>query len=360
MGPGALQAVALALAVRVVGVLGLVVGASRTGRDAHARLTRWDADWYVRIAAHGYGTVVTAPDGRALADYAFFPLYPLLERWLHAVSPLGYADAGLLIAWLSTAVAAAGVYAVGERVSGRGPALLLVGLWAALPVADVLSMAYSEALFTALAAWSLHATLTRRWLLAGVLAALAGLTRPLGVAVAAAVIVAAVLEWRRVRGPAPLAGAVIAPLGPVGYLGWVALRRHDVGGYLEVTRGWHNGLDGGRAFAAWVGRFFADGSWPIGVLLVLAVAALVGLFVLGVRDRQPPALLVYTGVLVAMAFGTSGYFGSKPRYLLPAFALLLPLAVRLAGSRWRWVVVGGLAVVSSVYGAVWLLGSGPP
>ena len=41
----------------------------------------------------------------------------------------------------------------------------------------------------------------------------------------------------------------------------------------------------------------------------------------------------YSATLVVLALTTSGYFGSKPRYLLPAFGLLLPLAVRLARVR---------------------------
>ncbi|MBV7699119.1 DUF6415 family natural product biosynthesis protein [Streptomyces sp. TRM70350] len=54
-------------------------------------------------------------------------------------------------------------------------------------------MGCTESLFTACAAWSLYAVLTGRWLTAATLAALAGLTRPTGIAVAAAVTVTALL-----------------------------------------------------------------------------------------------------------------------------------------------------------------------
>jgi hypothetical protein len=98
------------------------------------------------------------------------------------------------------------------------------------------------------------------------------------------------------------------------------------------------------------------------VLLVVAVLVLVGLFGLAVRDRQPLPLLVFAGVLLALALTTSGYFGSKPRYLLPAFPLLLPVALRLARLRTPVVVgaLGALTAGSAVYGVVWLLGPGPP
>jgi hypothetical protein len=198
---------------------------------------------------------------------------------------------------------------------------------------------------------------------AGVLAALAGLTRPLGVAVAAAVVVPALVAWRRERTRrAPvLAGAALAPLGSLGYVGWVGLREHDPLGYFRVGAGWGNSFDGGAAFAEWVSDHFAGGG-VLGVLLVLAVVVLVGLLVVLVHDREPLTLVVYAASVVAMTLTTSGYFGSKPRYLLPAFPLLLPAAVRLA--RWRPALtlstLAALVLGSAAYGAVWLLGPGPP
>jgi hypothetical protein len=48
--------------------------------------------------------------------------------------------------------------------------------------------------------------------------------------------------------------------------------------------------------------------------------------------------------------------------LLPAFPLLLPLALALARLRTAGsvLVTGVVAVASAVYGAFWLNGSGPP
>jgi len=55
---------------------------------------------------------------------------------------------------------------------------VLAALFAASPMAVVLSMTYSEALFCAFAVWSLAFLLDRRWLWAGVCCALSGLVRP--------------------------------------------------------------------------------------------------------------------------------------------------------------------------------------
>lgn len=396
-------------AVRTLGLVVLAVWSAARGKSAHTLLTaRWDALWYTRVADLGYGYEVRLPNGDVHSNLAFFPLLPWLERFMHAVSPLSYADGGLVVSLLASLAAAWGIFAVVEHVygrrnqegrearprkggGGRRVGVCAVLLWAVLPVGIVQSMAYSESLFTALAAWSLYAVLTGRWVTAGALALLAGLTRPVGLAVVAAVWVAGITSFTglasrftgfaprteasfvrdRSTAPAPgvrvwsrALGMVIAPLGAAGYVLWVG---HRTGkgplGYLDVQAGWRNGFDGGAAFARFVGEKFT--SFPsalAGVGLIVGVGLVLWLYVVGVRQGQPLPLLVYTGVVTALALCASSYFGSKPRLLMPAFPLLLPLALalaRLRTSRSAWVVAG-VAVASAVYGAFWLNGSGPP
>jgi hypothetical protein len=65
-------------------------------------------------------------------------------------------------------------------------------------------------------------------------------------------------------------------------------------------------------------------------------------------------------VLISLA--TSNYFGSRPRYLLPVFTLLLWPSEGLAtlANRRVAVILVCVAVASGIYGAVWLYGAGPP
>ncbi|AEY88475.1 integral membrane protein [Streptomyces hygroscopicus subsp. jinggangensis 5008] len=380
-------------AVRALGLAVLAVWSAARGKSAFTLLTaRWDSLWYTRVAELGYGYEVRLPNGDVHSNLAFFPLLPWLERLLHALTPLSYAGAGFVVSLVASLAAAAGIFAVADRVYGPRTGVCAVLLWAVLPVGIVQSMAYSESLFTALAAWSLYAVLTGRWVGAGVLAALAGLTRPVGVAVVAAVWVAGVVSFGRERGaqhtpgahhdghaPAPAPGAsgtpytpgrrralgmLLSPLGAAGYVLWVG---HRTGGgplgYLDVQAGWRNGFDGGYAFARFVAdKFTSSPSALAGLGLIAGVALLIWLYVSGVRARQPVELLVYTGVVLVLALCASSYFGSKPRLLMPAFPLLLPLARALARPRVprSALLTAGLAVAAAVYGAFWLNGSGPP
>ena len=361
------MAVAAHVAERVLGLLLLVVGAHLSSASAHHALTRWDAKWYARIAEDGYGYVGIAPYGRRLADYAFFPLFPALERGVAAGTRLAAADAGLLISAISSVVAAAGIYQVGARLHDARTGVVLACLWSSVPVALVTSMAYTEALFTALAAWCLVAVLADRLVVAAWLAVLAGLTRPLGVAVVAAVLAAALVSAARpadgrrglAAGGGPVLAAAVAPLGLVGYLAFVRWDGEGPRSYTRVTKGWDNHVDGGRAFAAWVWELVTTRPF-VGALLVAGLVLLAA--AVWHTRRYPWPVIAFTLVGVLVSFSTSHYFGSRPRYLLPVFTLLLWPSTGLARLRLPPLVItlALLAVASGVYGAVWLLGSGPP
>ncbi|MET8247305.1 hypothetical protein ABZV31_24495 [Streptomyces sp. NPDC005202] len=359
--PCAAAAVGLFAAARIAGTAVLAATARAEGRHPLTLLGRsWDSIWYLAIAAHGYGRTLRPRPGVVHSDLAFFPLYPALIRAVHAVAPLTVGAAGLVVAWLSAAVAACGIYAVGARLHGRAVATALVLLWGLLPHSVVLSMGYTEPVLTACAAWSLYAVLAGHWLWAGTLAALAGLSRPNGFAVAVAVLAAAALEIWRTRGRVShrlWTGVALAPLGWTAYVLWVGRRKGDLlGGYLEVQRLWGSRFDFGEGslrFARHV-LLHRDAFLFSVTLMLMAAGAL--LYALLLVDRAPLPLVVYSGVLVVVACGDSGFFQCKPRFLLPAFPLLLPLAralVRTARARpWHAAVVAcALAGLSFAYGA---------
>ncbi|NEB00453.1 mannosyltransferase family protein [Streptomyces sp. SID13726] len=355
---------------------GLAVLAATAWATGHAPLTllgrSWDSRWYLGIAEHGYVRTLHIRPGLVFSDLAFFPLYPALVRTATELTPLSGGAAGLVVSWTASAVAAAGIHALGLRLHGRAVATALVLLWGLLPHSVVLSLAYTEPLLTAFAAWSLYAVLSGRWVWAGTLAALAGLSRPNGVAVAAAVLATASYEiWRSLRERRKVThrlwtGAALAPLGWLGYVLWVGHRKGDLlGGYFEVQRRWGSRFDLGRGSLRFVRHLIVQGDRLVFPMALLLVAAAVLLYALLLADRAPLPLLVYSGVLLLIALGGSGFFASKPRFLLPAFPLLLPLAralVRTARARpWHAAVVAGaLAGLSFAYGAYLVVIAGTP
>jgi hypothetical protein len=328
------------LGVRAVGVvvLALMAGGSRLVPE----LTSWDASWLLAIAEHGYDGVPTdmldafgnhTPD----TPLGFFPGYPALVAAVGLLTGGNLVVAGLLVAAAAGVAAAYGMTRIGELVPGgsRQTGLLLTALFAATPMSVVLSMAYTEALFCALVAWALVGVLREQWLLAGLCAAGAGLVRPTGSAVVAAVGLAALAAVVARRGGwRPWVGGLLAATGLLGYLGWVAARTGTPDGWFRIQRsGWGWYLDGGASTARYIGDVLAGGERVFDAVTVVALIGSLVLLGLAVTQQVPWPLIVYGALVVLPVWGTHGLMNAKLRLLIPAFVLLLPVASGLARRR---------------------------
>jgi Gpi18-like mannosyltransferase len=361
----ALPSICWLAGIRLLGLVCLAIWSEINGKNARILLSaRWDSLWYARIISEGYDYSLIAPDGRRLSDMAFFPLFPWMEKAASEATTLSLSNAGILFSAAASLAAAAGIFSVAAELAGERAGLLTVILWAALPVGIVQSMAYSESLFTALASWALYMIVKERWIAAGVLASLSGLTRPTGLAVVVALWVACVQNIKAsksVSARVALAAAV-APVGGAAYALWVGSRVGNILGYLDVQKSWGNGFDGGIAFSEFIGHLLWSPSFLAGLALVGLVVLLVFLYVRGFALGISLPVQAYTGTVALLALCTSSYFGSKPRLLIPAFGLLIPVAILLAKmkSTRAATLIGPLIALSAVYGAFWLNGSGPP
>lgn len=200
---------------------------------------RWDSVLYLRIAEDGYDK----------ATAAFFPLYPLL---LAGLEPLFLGHAVLAGIVLSLACCCGAFVLLGrlaaERLGTDGAQRAVLYL-ALFPFALFLQAVYAESLFLLLALGAFLLAERGRWWPAGVLCGLALLTRPLGFALLAALVLLARRDaWKLT--PA-LALFALFPL-------WLW---HDLGdpwAFLHAQDDWHRHFvplggvwDGARA--AWAG-----------------------------------------------------------------------------------------------------------
>ncbi|MFF3560893.1 hypothetical protein ACFYXS_12735 [Streptomyces sp. NPDC002574] len=342
-------------------------------------LASWDGWWYQQVAAHGYHpALVPVPGATGLITLegnsaAFFPLYPAVMRLVAECTGLGLYGAGMLVSVVCSFVAALGVYVVTARFGGHRAGLAAAGLWAVWPGSGMEWSGYSESLYVALAVWSCHAVMTRRWITAGLLTFAAGLARPTATALIAALTVAALLALVRDRRPSgvlrPLVAIAVAPLGLFGYLGWVGYRMGDYGGYFRLQKGaWAHTFDWGRYTAdvftsVPVGRFDYLSAFPFADLIGVAVVLLdIALIWLLIRLRPPVELVVYAVLTVVTVLGTQQIFCNVSRYLLPAFPLFVPLALALGRLRapHRAVLLGIAALASGSYAGYALFELGVP
>ncbi|MGW6918813.1 hypothetical protein ACWGB8_34075 [Kitasatospora sp. NPDC054939] len=323
-------------------------------------LGTWDGIWYQRIAVDGYDPQLIPLHGYYLATHyensaAFFPLYPWLMRLVSSVTGLGPYGAGITVSVLASFVAAAGIFAVADRLGGFRAGVVAAAIWGLFPGSGVEWAVYSDSLFVALSAWACYAVMTRRWLTAGVLALVAGLNRPTAAVLIAAVSISALVALvRRRDGIArPLTAMLITPWGLLWYVLWVGHRMGEWNGYFTLQRGaWNRYFDGGASTA----RTFLDvitGHWdfwqsnPVPDLIAVALLiALPGLLVLLMRTRPPLVLVLYTVLTIFTALSSNQIFGNISRYLLPAFPLFIGLAFALR--RLRLPTLVGLLALPAV------------
>jgi hypothetical protein len=178
----------------------------------------WDASHYAEIARGGY---------QEISQAAFYPLFPLLE---HLLAPLvgGSPEiAGIVIANAASLGAFLALYALVERDLNRHVARRTLLYLVLFPSSMYLVAAYTESLFLLLCLGMFLALRAGSWALAGLLAALATLSRGVGLALllplAVAVYEALRLRWdaysarKRWRAGIEIGVAVLLPL--VAYAG---------------------------------------------------------------------------------------------------------------------------------------------
>jgi hypothetical protein len=350
------QAIAVYLAVRLVSVVVLAIMATNNHQKLLDRLTAWDGQWYLKLAEFGYhGVSVSsyAADAAghpyAEAPMAFFPLYPGLVSLLARLPGINTVRAALLVSLLAGIAAACGVLRIGRFLDPTRlrTGLILVALWAGAPMAITLTMTYTEALFTAFAAWALVGVLERRWWLAGICSMFAGLTRSTaGVLIVIVVVAALAAAFRdRDRWPA-LACAVMAPLGLTGYWASVAARTGSLTGWQDIEwRGWNTRFDFGHESVEWVIQILLGKGSVMETTTVMIVLGAITLAALGAR-RMPWPLAAYGIGVVVLIVGTCGLPFAKARFLLAGMiVLLIPIALGLANRKPKTAIVTVTALV---------------
>ena len=192
--------------------------------DSLGELVRfYDASWYATIAEHGYDA---GPfDASVQHNWAFFPLHPLL--WRAAARVTGeFPLTGILLANLCFLFALIVVHrltlAIGFDVPAADRAVLALALF---PVSYFFSLPWTESLFLLLSASCFLSALRERWWLAGVLAALAAVTRISGLFLLPAL---AILLWQVRKRTSPAAWLALA-IAPIAFAAF-AFHLHSVTG----------------------------------------------------------------------------------------------------------------------------------
>jgi hypothetical protein len=314
---------------------------------------RFDALWFLRIAAEGY----RAADGSA----AFFPLYPLVTRFVSVLIGGHPFAAALLVSNGAFLGALVMLYALTRSELSDEVARATVLFVAVFPTSLFFFAPYSESLFLLLAVTAMWAARRDRWVLAAAAGAGAALTRNVGAVVALA-LAAEALERRREGKPGlvpGLAAAAGAAIGTLLYLGYWATRG-DTLAPLSQQANWERVFswpwvtlwEGTKVAFRYVGNT-NGGYWLVDWLVVVPMLC-ASVFALA-RYRWMYKVYLLGGLLVPLTFVFEGRpLMSMPRFLLPLFPAFWALAEvtrRMGIPRWAVAVVGaaGLGMLTLLF-----------
>jgi Gpi18-like mannosyltransferase len=184
----------LLLKVLVLGVAVLSIETLADQKGTWQTLwNRWDATHYLRLAEQGYTAV-----GEGRNSIVFYPLYPWLvraEAWICR----DYFIAALLVSGAASICAGVLLRRLAELDHSARVARLSVWFLFIFPTAYFLHIGYTESLFLTLVLGSVIAARKQFWAVAGVLGALACLTRVNGLLLMPTLMVEAWLQYRVTR-----------------------------------------------------------------------------------------------------------------------------------------------------------------
>jgi Gpi18-like mannosyltransferase len=155
--------------------------------------SRWDASHYLSLAEKGY-----VSEGEGRFSIVFYPLYPWLIRAVAFVGP-SYFGAALVVSGVAAIAAALLFRRLVELDHPAKVARLAIWFLFIFPTAYFLHIGYTESLFLALVLGCLLAARKQYWAVAGVLGALACLTRVNGLLLVPTLLVEAWLQYRVTR-----------------------------------------------------------------------------------------------------------------------------------------------------------------
>lgn len=302
---------------------------------------RWDAHWYTYVAAHGYSE----------RSVVFFPVLVLLIRLLAGLG-LDHAAAGVLLGnlfALTSFIAMAAAFRKDFPARQAERALLA---YAVMPTSFFLNSVYTEPIFLTFALSSIYLVRCRHWWLAGFFAALAALTRNLGVFLFFFAAWEYWLEHRRQKG---LSWAILSlALAPAAFIGFMIYNELLLGNpvaFMTSQQSW------GREFGWPWDNFlrnlrlmpFIMPNTQAGIALdtFLVLLGLAGLVTATFSRRYPipPSYLAVAWLwFLIPLFSTSSFLPlySMSRFLLVVFPIYLVIAQMPADLYYGFIIVNAL------------------
>ena len=314
----------------------------------------WDSEFYLSIATAGYDdpavraippdynwqfrpSCVAGRDAPCYSlDYAFYPAYPYLARWVGLplrmlrLTPIATSTlAAVIVSALGTLGAMLALYDLTKDELSEAGGLRTAFYLVIFPSGFFLAQVYTEGLFVGAAFGCLALLRRKQWIGAGLLAVLATWTRAVGIALVIPLAIAWLreLDWKHVdRAMIVRSLVVVAPL--LAYGVWRFSAWGQAFTLVEQHYFSREPLAIQRSLAVWGEAwktFFSDNAPGKVYYAVEFAAILLGVAACLWTLRSYPGLALFSLAVVVVSL-TSGIAQGMHRYVLAAPSIFLALS----------------------------------
>ena len=290
-------------------------------------LFQWDAGWYQELIEGGYALEPHGHPRGDAANWAFFPLYPLMVRFLMRVIPLPTEQMGPLISsFLHVLLIYSSIQYIRLTRNEEASAFTLALLLAFGPYTFYYASLYTESLYSLLVVVSLILLAKDKWVPAGITGAFLSATRPTGVILCLPALIRMLRSHRQQHGrlftfpfalikdPEKFLGLLLIPAGLFAYMTFLYFHTGDSLAFSRIQLAW--GRTNGNPLGVLLSGFFTSKS-----AFYLAAWGLLGLVAacyLFRQKRYEEATFGLVTLLIPMASSLMGL----PRYFLGSLVLV--------------------------------------
>lgn len=298
---------------------------------------KWDSGWYKDIIENGYMLEPMGHPSGDAANWAFFPLYPMICRVFYLITHIDANSIGLIISNICFFVAV--VYSCKYIIFTRKDMdynivaiLMLFGPWT-----FYFNSVYTESLFVMLIVMHFYYAKKEKFLAAGCIAALASATRLAGCFLVFFLLWNIYNKYKNnkdkyslinfiieiLKKPKDCLALLICPLGTFSYMLYLYCFIGDAWAFKHIEKAWGRSYTGIEILKEWIieiSNVFIRKD-VIGILLVLVCFYVYYLYFKLLKEKRYDEF-IFGFLSITLPFLSSYY--SMPRYIIGSF-FIFPL-----------------------------------
>lgn len=307
-----------------------------------ARLNKYDAGWYAKIVNYGYN-LPPLQDGQA--NWAFFPLFPLIVRLLHRIMPIDIWILGSSVSTIFLAIAMVVLYKYiiltreDEKVGKVIVYFYCFGVFSFYS-----SSMYSESLYMLLLISCYYFMKREQYVKMGICGCLLSMTRNTGILFVFAILVYWIQKFRSESTDKSIKafvtktlykynlilGTCLVPLGLFSYMIYLKMTLGDALAFIHVQTAWWR--ENGNMLRNFWNALFEN--FPPSYLGVSALVVLILIGILLFKHKRIDEAIM--PLLIFFISGSSS-LGSVPRYMWGSIFVLLTFTDEIMSVKRKYI-----------------------